>query len=312
MQYTLVLSSSNIESQPLFSVVIPCHNAAKYFSETLESLVKQTEKDFDVVIIDDCSSDSAQLQSVVENFRDKLSLTLVRTAKNINGAGARNLGVELSHGKYIAFLDADDLFEPEKLQVCRDEIAQRSNENFIIYTQLKFKARGNSNFELRPLIGKPQRMTVGEYLFGNSGLMQTSTLVMPRKVFHKIEFNPDFRRHQDYDFVLRAATLGTDFVYIPQPLAVWHKPEKRKTTTITKGASTSYCFYWLEQMQNYLTVKEKALYLIKVAAPIAVLDGKFATALKLYFKNLTQVPLRIFVKSLFQSSKNLMKWVYAR
>lgn len=311
MQYSLVLAPLNTESQPLFSVVIPCHNAAKFFSQTLDSLVAQKEKDFEVVIVDDCSADSNELQKIATDYKDKLALTLIRTHENINGAGARNLGVELSQGKYIAFLDADDLFEQDKLNIYSQLLGQH-DDDVILYSQLKFKSRDETNYQLRPSAGKPKSMRVGEYLFGHNGLMQTSTLAMPKSVFQKVEFNPSFRRHQDYDFVLRAAALGMKFVYIPQPLVIWHKPETRKTTTIKKGASTQYCFYWLNEMRDYLSEREQALYRIKVVAPIAVLDGKFGTAIKLYSSSLSEVPFSHTLKSMYQSLKNLVKWVYAR
>lgn len=312
MDYSIVLSSLSGESQPLFSVVIPCHNAAKYFSETLDSLVAQTLQDFEVMIVDDFSKDTDELLTVVQNYSDRLNITLVRTSKNINGAAARNLGVALSQGRYIAFLDADDLFLPNKLEVCFAALSNSGTDTSILYSQLMFKNRYSNNFEIRPKYAKTEAQSVGEYLFKCNGLMQTSTLVMSRKLFEQIEFNPLFKRHQDYDFVLRAAAMKFNFLYVDMPLAIWHKPEKRGTTTITKGASTEYSIYWLKQMSAYLSPAEKALYSIKVTAPLAILEGEFRMSFKIYLKNIGKVPVKASLSSFYQSAKNLVKWIYAR
>ena len=102
---------------PLVSVVMPMFNAAKFVTQTLESLLYQTMTDFEVVIVDDCSTDNSI--EVVESFRERFGgrLKLVKLPKNTGTPGLpRNVGIQLARGKYIAFLDSDDLYTKTALE----------------------------------------------------------------------------------------------------------------------------------------------------------------------------------------------------
>lgn len=94
---------------PAVSVIIPLYNAEKYIAESLDSLLAQTFQNFEVVVVDDCSTDSSC--DIVESYASKFGgrLTLSHMAKNSGSGGLpRNKGMMLSCGEYIQFLDADD------------------------------------------------------------------------------------------------------------------------------------------------------------------------------------------------------------
>ena len=102
---------------PLVSVIIPMYNAARFISQTLESLLYQTMTDFEVIVVDDCSTDNSV--EVVESFAEKFGgrLHLIKLRENTgSGAVPRNVGIQLARGKYIAFLDNDDLFTKTALE----------------------------------------------------------------------------------------------------------------------------------------------------------------------------------------------------
>ncbi|MBQ3336510.1 MAG: glycosyltransferase family 2 protein [Selenomonadaceae bacterium] len=95
------------------SVIIPMFNAEKYVSECLDSLLAQTLQDFEVIVVDDCSTDNSV--AVVKSYAEKFGgrLRLARTEKNSGGGAVpRNLALPLSRGEYISFLDADDAITP--------------------------------------------------------------------------------------------------------------------------------------------------------------------------------------------------------
>ena len=96
--------------EPLISVVIPAHNAAKYLCETLESVRAQTFRDYETIVVDDGSSDNTA--ELAERFSGVRCLR----QKNRGASAARNAGIGAARGTYIAFLDADDLWLPEKLE----------------------------------------------------------------------------------------------------------------------------------------------------------------------------------------------------
>lgn len=101
---------------PKISVVIPMFNAEKYIATCLESLLIQTLTDFEVIVVDDCSTDNSV--AVVENYRERFGgrLKILSTEKNSGSGGLpRNKGLKLSRGEYIFFVDADDFVTPTAL-----------------------------------------------------------------------------------------------------------------------------------------------------------------------------------------------------
>ncbi|MBE8950640.1 MAG: glycosyltransferase [Quinella sp. 3Q1] len=117
------------EKIPLVSLIIPMYNAEKFIPQTLESLLYQTLKDFEVIIVDDCSTDNSV--EVVESYAPKFSaeginLNLVELPKNTATPGfPRNIGIQVACGKYIAFLDSDDFFT----QTALEELTTLAEEN---------------------------------------------------------------------------------------------------------------------------------------------------------------------------------------
>ena len=108
------------ETMPLVSVIIPMFNAAKFVGQTLESLCRQTLTNFEIIVVDDGSTDNSI--EIAENFAPQLfqagiKLHLLELPKNTGMPGAvRNVGIPFARGKYIAFLDADDLLTPRALE----------------------------------------------------------------------------------------------------------------------------------------------------------------------------------------------------
>jgi glycosyltransferase involved in cell wall biosynthesis len=97
-------------SEPLISVVIPAHNAEKYLAEALESVRSQAFSDYEIIVIDDGSTDrTAEIASRYDGV-------VLLSQSNRGEAGARNTGIRAARGKYVAFLDADDVWLPSKLE----------------------------------------------------------------------------------------------------------------------------------------------------------------------------------------------------
>ena len=102
------------KKMPLVSIVTPVYNAARWLPETLASVRAQTLTDWEQILVDDSSTDNSF--AIAETAaREDARLRLVCTAHNIGPSAARNLAIEVARGRFIAFLDADDLWLPEKL-----------------------------------------------------------------------------------------------------------------------------------------------------------------------------------------------------
>ena len=102
---------------PLVSIVVPVYNAAPYIENTVQMVLQQTYQDFELILVDDCSTDNsvALLEELLEQRKD-VRLRLVKKERNQGAAAARNTGLDMASGRYIAFLDADDVWLPHRLE----------------------------------------------------------------------------------------------------------------------------------------------------------------------------------------------------
>lgn len=108
------------------SIIVPVYNVEKFIEETMNSVRAQTYEDWELLLIEDCSTDNTA--SVVEEYMESAGddrIRLIRQDSNMGAARARNRGVRESRGRYIAYLDSDDLWRPDKLQKELDFMAQK-------------------------------------------------------------------------------------------------------------------------------------------------------------------------------------------
>lgn len=97
----------------LVSIITPVFNSEKYIGNTIESVLQQTVEDWEMLIVDDCSTDHTE--QVVLNYQDE-RIQYIKLEQNSGAAKARNVALKRAQGRYIAFLDADDMWKPEKLE----------------------------------------------------------------------------------------------------------------------------------------------------------------------------------------------------
>ena len=125
---------NNIEKEfvkGLVSVITPVYNAEKVIGATLESIFAQTYKNIEIVLVDDCSSDNSE--AVIANYmKDHPEIVYFRQPINQGAGSARNKALELARGQYVAFLDSDDLWLPEKTE--KQLICLKSFDGFFSYT----------------------------------------------------------------------------------------------------------------------------------------------------------------------------------
>lgn len=103
-------------SQPLVSIITPTYNSSKFIIQTVQSVLNQTFDNFEHIIVDDCSTDNTW-DILLELQKKDSRIKIERMRENSKAALTRNHGIKLAKGKYIAFLDSDDLWEPNKLEI---------------------------------------------------------------------------------------------------------------------------------------------------------------------------------------------------
>ena len=109
------MGNTTNKSNNLVSVITPAYNCAEYIDECIESVLNQTYQNWEMLIVDDKSTDNTQ--SIVESYAKKdHRIKLFNQEKNAGTAAARNKALELSQGRFVAFLDSDDTWKPNKLE----------------------------------------------------------------------------------------------------------------------------------------------------------------------------------------------------
>ena len=122
-----------------FSIIITTYNARRYIEKTITSVLRQDFKDYEILLVDDCSNDET-LDYVKKKFTDKVKI--FSTKKNFGGpAESRNIGIKNSQGKWIAFLDGDDFWFEDKLSYFNEMILSKPNYEVYCSTEILIDTR---------------------------------------------------------------------------------------------------------------------------------------------------------------------------
>ncbi len=197
---------------PLFSVIIPTYNREQFLEIALESVLDQTYQDFELIIVNDGSIDNTS--DLIQSYDDKRIKYLYQPNNGV--ASARNLGLNFSKGEYIAFLDSDDRWNPQKLQITLNYIKRFPNIS-VFHTQEIWYRRGMF------LNQKKRHKKPSGYVFRQALALcciGMSTAVIKREVFDTVgEFDETLPACEDYDFWLRA-THEFAIKLIDEPLTI--------------------------------------------------------------------------------------------
>lgn len=200
----------------MISVVIPLYNKAHTITNTLETVLKQTFQDYEIVIVNDGSTDAsvASINSYTTDERIKII-----DQKNQGVSGARNTGVENATYDYIAFLDGDDEWFPNYLQKMKEAIDTFPKSAFFCSAGMSKSAKG---YGKPRQINKYQASIVRFEFFENPHVfLHISAVVVTKELFNKVGGFPlGMKRNEDFAFLYKAG-LMSDPVYSGYPLSVY-------------------------------------------------------------------------------------------
>lgn len=196
---------------PQVSIITPAYNAAVTIAETIQSVQAQNFQDWEMIIVDDCSSDGTG--AIVERFAtDDPRIRLIRRATNGGSATARNQGIDVAQGRYLAFLDADDLWLPEKLE---QQIAFMEANNAAVSYHGYRRLHGSGDLG-RQLRG-PERVTFDTLVRKNC--VATVTAMIDRQRTGPVKFPEGVRHREDLALWLQLTKAGHDILFLNQDLA---------------------------------------------------------------------------------------------
>lgn len=207
---------------PQFSVIIPLYNKAPYVQKTVGSVLAQTFGDYELIIIDNGSTDGSS--EIVAGFTDP-HIRIVRLEKNVGVSNARNKGVSLSTAPYITFLDADDWWEPTFLEEMAGLIGRHPSAG--IYGTSYYIVK-NGKKRIAP-IGVEETFIEGEInycqVYAKTLCMPLTsiTVAIPRAIFDETGgFKPNLKMGEDFDLWIRIA-LKHKMVFLNKPLTNYNQ-----------------------------------------------------------------------------------------
>ncbi|WP_370390814.1 glycosyltransferase family 2 protein [uncultured Winogradskyella sp.] len=240
----------------MISVIIPYFKNAQQIERSLKSVIKQTYQDYEIIIINDASPDWHKALAIIEQFKDKRIKTLSHTS-NKNGAAARNTGIKAAMGQYIAFLDADDEWMPNHLEILLQ--VQQENNADLVYSSCTVYSSNNFKYTL-PRHSLLESKNLSEYLFCENGFIQTSCLLVKTKIALDNLFNENLKRHQDYDFLLRLENAGVKFFWSKDSSVIVHWEEN---DIDKKGGTWKYSENWFLGYKKYMSPKARTCFMLK-------------------------------------------------
>ena len=120
------------------SVIIPIFNAEKYISDCLESIINQTLKDIEIILINDGSNDKTE--QIIKEYAKKDKRIIILKQKNKGAGAARNSGIQISKGEYISFIDSDDMFHFKTLEIAYENLI-KFNADIVLFYGRNFKQK---------------------------------------------------------------------------------------------------------------------------------------------------------------------------
>jgi len=218
----------------LISIIIPYFKKKEFFKETIESIKNQSYKNFEIIIVYD-DNDKSDLKFVNYTLKEIKNKKIIINRNNLGAGMSRNLGIKKSKGKFIAFLDADDIWHKNKI---------KKQINFMKKKKVDFSFSNylviNKNKKVIKKIKDPKRITFTNLLFacdiGLSSVILKSDLL-------KIHKFPKLKTKEDYLLWLRLAKDGVKMIGINETLLSWRKTDNSLSSSTLQKLRDAFLIY---------------------------------------------------------------------
>lgn len=220
------------------SVIIPMHNSSKYILECIDSVINQTYKNLEIILVDDRSKDSTLKK--VNKIKDK-RIKIIKLKKNSGAAVARNKGIEASTGDYICFLDSDDYWKLDKIEKQVDFIKDKA----FIYSEYQYLRNKKTH-----IAHVPMSLTYKQ-LLKNSAIF-TSTVMLNMKYLTKEDiYMPNIRRGQDYGAWYKILKKIDKAYGINEVLSIYRVGNKSLSSNKLKAIKRTWHLYKMENISFF-------------------------------------------------------------
>ncbi|HEX3437153.1 MAG TPA: glycosyltransferase family 2 protein [Pseudacidobacterium sp.] len=269
-------------SKPHVSAVIPTRFRPELVCRAVRSVLNQSYAQVEaIVIIDGPDKDTENALAAIANPR----LRVIALEQNQGGAEARNIGVREARGEWIAFLDDDDEWLPEKIQTQLAVAEAATEPHPVVFSRVI--ARNPVVDMIWPRRLPASKEPMSEYLFCRKGFtygdafLQTSTFFASKTLMLEVPFPKGLKRHQDWDWLLRMSEHpGTGMHVVPEPLVIFYLEDQR--SSVSRAADWEFSVNWAHNNESRITRKAYSYFIATECIPRATKSSSgFAGYLKL-------------------------------
>jgi glycosyltransferase involved in cell wall biosynthesis len=240
-------------SYPLVSAVIPTRGRPQLLLGAVRSALRQTWPALEVIVVVDGTD--PETVSVLRTIADT-RLRLIVLPEPCGGSESRNAGIRIARGDWIAFLDDDDEWLPEKID--RQMHAAHAMTDWFPVVSCRLIAQSPTASRVLPVKPYKAPQAVADFLFCRDtlrdpgGVMQTSTLLAPRDLFLAVPFRSGLTMHQDWDWLIRVAShTGVGLSMISQPLGIWRVEDNR--VTVGRNLAWKTSLDWIRSVRTIIS-----------------------------------------------------------
>ena len=229
--------------KPLISIIITYYKKKNFIKKTLDSIFNQTYKNYEVIFVydDEDKIDINFLKKLLSKFKKK---KIIINKKNLGVAGSRNLAIKYSKGKYLAFIDADDVWKKHKLLKQLHFMETNSyNFSFTSYAVVNEKdmilntRKANSDADYSTLY--------------NSNFIGLSTVMINRSIIRSVHF-PNLKTQEDFALWLKLARKGYKLKHLNQTLSFWRNSKNSLSSNTLNKLRDAFKLYYIHENKNLI------------------------------------------------------------
>ncbi|MGK7911384.1 MAG: glycosyltransferase family 2 protein [Synechococcus sp.] len=260
--------------RPQISVLIPTRNRPELVKRAIASVQAQTFTNFEILVtIDGPDSKTEQVLASISEPR----LRWIVHPENRGLPSARLTGVENALGEWIAYLDDDDEWMPNKLEL-QLEVARISRYRYPFVASRLIGRTSKGDFVWPRRIPQPSE-PISEYLFVRKSLLYGESLIQPstwlvkKELLLKVLPDTSLQRHEDWNWLLHAVMVeGMGIEFLDEPLSVWNRPDGN--TQLSQNTKWDYSLNWIRSVKHLVTPKAYAGFIMSIVGSKASLSGR--------------------------------------
>ncbi len=223
------------------SVIIPVYNSSKHIIECLDSVIKQTFKNLEIILVDDNSTDNSL--DIIKSYKDK-RIKIIELKENVGAARSRNKGVEVATGDYICFIDSDDFWKLNKIE---KQVRFINNKEFIYAGYSYYKKGRTHNVKV------PKQINYNESL-KNTTIFTSTVMFNMNKLTKEDIYMPDIKRGQDQATWWKVLKKGINAYGIDEVLAFYRVGEKSLSSNKLKALKRTWYILKREELGRTKTL----------------------------------------------------------